>query len=429
MAAVAKLFWEEVAGKAKFDLLCGVPYTALPLATCIALEHNIPMVMRRKEAKSYGTKQLVEGVFKPSDVALIIEDVITSGTSVLETAMVLKNSGLEVRDAIILLDRNQNGIDNLKEHGITAHCVFDIKLVTDVLLEAGKIDNKTFQTINSWLGNNPSVIEPVVLNNLAIAENNRRLTFAQRAQVAQHPLSRRLFDIIRQKQSNLCVAIDLSSSAQILKLVDQIGPFICMVKLHVDVIDDFSTESFVRPLQSLAEKHSLLIFEDRKFADIGNTVAKQYAGGVFRIQDWAHVVNAHIVGGPGVITGLKKVASDLTSRACILVAQMSSEGNLATKSYIESAYQMANAHDDFVIGFITQSRITADPQFIHFTPGVGLHAKGDKLGQNYATPEDAVKRGADVLIVGRGITEANDPSEAVQEYQKRCYAAYADLTV
>lgn len=46
------------------------------------------MVMRRKEAKNYGTKQLVEGSYAPGAVALIIEDVISSGTSVLETALV-----------------------------------------------------------------------------------------------------------------------------------------------------------------------------------------------------------------------------------------------------------------------------------------------------------------------------------------------------
>lgn len=108
---------------------------------------------------------------------------------------------------------------------------------------------------------------------------------------------------------------------------------------------------------------------------------------------------------------------------------MSSEGNLATKSYIQASYELALKHQDFVIGFITQSRVTADPRFVHFMPGVNISSSGDQMGQIYSSPEDAVKRGADVLIVGRGICKARDPQEAAKEYQKRCFAAYADETL
>jgi uridine monophosphate synthetase len=134
-----------------FDLICGVPLTALPIATALSLDRNIPMVMRRKEAKDYGTKKLIEGKFEKGQRCLIIEDVVTSGASILETVAPLKAEGLEIEDAIVVVNREQGGKEKLKENGIALHSLISIFDLLNVLFYEKKIPEKTFREANAFL--------------------------------------------------------------------------------------------------------------------------------------------------------------------------------------------------------------------------------------------------------------------------------------
>jgi uridine monophosphate synthetase len=134
-----------------FDLICGVPYTALPIATALSLDRNLPMVMRRKEVKDYGTKKMIEGKFEKGQICLIIEDVITSGTSILETVAPLKAEGLEIEDAVVVIDREQGGKEKLKTEGIELHSLVSIFDLLKVLFYEKKISENTFREVNEFL--------------------------------------------------------------------------------------------------------------------------------------------------------------------------------------------------------------------------------------------------------------------------------------
>lgn len=129
----------EKMGPLFFSTLCGVPYTALPIATALSLETEIPMVLCRKESKDHGLKKMVEGRIIPGSSCLVIEDVVTSGKSVLEVAAHLQKEGLIIHDVLVILNREQGGEKNLKDNGITLHSLFSMREMLETLLDAKKI--------------------------------------------------------------------------------------------------------------------------------------------------------------------------------------------------------------------------------------------------------------------------------------------------
>jgi orotidine 5'-phosphate decarboxylase subfamily 1 len=249
------------------------------------------------------------------------------------------------------------------------------------------------------------------------------LSYSQRAESSLNPTGHRLLKLMDEKQTNLALAADLTSQKQLLELADILGPEICVLKTHIDILVDY-TPDVTHKLLALADKHRFLIFEDRKFADIGNTVKWQYQDGIYRISDWSDITNAHIVPGAGIIEGLKQVGLP-KGRGLLLLAEMSSKGTLAKGSYTDQAIAWAQEHAEFVIGFICTRKLTDQPAFIHMTPGVQLQTGSDSLGQQYLTPEKVIHElKSDVIIVGRGIYGASDPRQEARKYRSAGWAAY-----
>lgn len=252
------------------------------------------------------------------------------------------------------------------------------------------------------------------------------LTYSQRSSLTRNSVAKKIFSLLESKQTNLCVAADFTQKEKIFELAKKIGDEICILKTHVDIIEDFD-DSFATELQKIAEEKNFLIFEDRKFADIGKTVQLQYEKGVYHISDWADIVNTHTVAGPGSIEALKEIGLP-KDRALLLLAEMSPQGNLATGEYTTKSIAMAEAHTDFVIGFISTKKLAGD-EFLYMTPGVQLSQGGDHHGQRYLTPEEVIlKRQSDIIIVGRGITEALDPKKMAEEYRRAGWDAYEKRT-
>lgn len=255
-----------------------------------------------------------------------------------------------------------------------------------------------------------------------------RTSYRDRSAQVKNGAAKRLLELMENKQTNLCLSLDVTDKNQFLRILKEVGPEICLLKTHIDTLVDFD-DDFVQEMLALAGEHRFMIFEDRKFADIGNTVKKQYSEGVYHIVEWSDITNAHIVPGPGIIEGLREAAEEFVNgggneRGLLLLAEMSSEGSLAVGEYTQTAYTWAQQYDDFVIGFIGKGSSDIPQQMIVMTPGVNMNTGGDALGQQYQTPQAAITAGTDVIIVGRGIYEAENPAAVASEYRSAGWEAY-----
>lgn len=137
----AEVFWEKLR-LLYFDVIVGVPYAAIPIATAIAIKHNRKMVFVRKEKKKYGTKKLVEGEYHAGQKAVVIDDVITNGESKIMTIKPLRKAGLSVEDVVILLNRGQGGERLLKKRRLRCDSIFEMEAIFDILLRHKMVSEK-----------------------------------------------------------------------------------------------------------------------------------------------------------------------------------------------------------------------------------------------------------------------------------------------
>jgi uridine monophosphate synthetase len=114
-----------------FDRLAGLPYAALPIATAIGFKGDWPMIYPRKEAKTYGTKAEIEGVYAAGEHIVIIDDLATTGGSKLEAIEKLTSTGLEVTDVVVLIDRQSGASEALAKASIQLHAVTSLSQLLD----------------------------------------------------------------------------------------------------------------------------------------------------------------------------------------------------------------------------------------------------------------------------------------------------------
>lgn len=134
-----------------FDRIAAVPYAALTIGTAVALVTRKPLIYPRKEVKSHGTGQSIEGGFSAGEKVVVIEDLVTSGGSVLKAIKQLEAAQLTVTDVAVLINREQGGVEALAQAGYRLHAALNLSDILRVLHEAGRISGEQIATVEQYL--------------------------------------------------------------------------------------------------------------------------------------------------------------------------------------------------------------------------------------------------------------------------------------
>jgi orotate phosphoribosyltransferase/uridine monophosphate synthetase len=133
-----------------FGVVAGVPVGGLLLATAYSLETNIPLIYARIRPEGTG-KRGIEGHFNIGDTALIIDDLITRGSSILETAEMLEENGLKVKDVIVLIDREHGATARLRARGYNLLSILKLDVMLNHYMSRGLISEETYHTSAEYL--------------------------------------------------------------------------------------------------------------------------------------------------------------------------------------------------------------------------------------------------------------------------------------
>jgi orotidine-5'-phosphate decarboxylase len=216
--------------------------------------------------------------------------------------------------------------------------------------------------------------------------------------------------------SKIIVALDFPDEASTMKLIERINPGLCRLKI--------GKELFTRCGPDLVKKivnSGYDVFLDLKYHDIPNTVANACKAAA-DLGVW--MMNIHALGGPAMLAAARNALSDSDSPLLIAVTILTSSSdddlkavgiNLSTGDMVKRLALLSR--DQGLDGVVCSAQEASDlksslgQNFILVTPGIRLPADDPGDQKRIVSPADAVRQGSDYLVIGRPITQADDPGQ------------------
>ncbi len=142
----------EKIGFDNFDCIASVPTSGLVIASALAIETVKPLIYIRQKPKDYGTENVIEGKIAEGSRVLLVDDVGTTGLSLLNAIKALKASKMVVTDAFTIINRFEGARELLASENVRLYEITDIMALSSILHEANLLDDEIFERIKKQTG-------------------------------------------------------------------------------------------------------------------------------------------------------------------------------------------------------------------------------------------------------------------------------------
>ncbi len=207
-------------------VICGIPYGGIYFASLLSSISNIPLILLRNDVKNHGTKQQIEGNYAGKKV-ILIEDVITTGTSIIESLKILHSHNIEVSYIFVLLNREKNGfinvMDYFKENNIHTPIKYNSYLYISNIMKNMNSNSNNINNISN-------------ISNI----NNEDVSFSN----LENKWTNKLNNIINTKNTNICLSLDVPNWTKFFDILEKVKHKICILKIHLDIMEHVDNETF-----------------------------------------------------------------------------------------------------------------------------------------------------------------------------------------
>ena len=138
-------------GLENFDALVSVPTGGLVIASALAIETVKPLIYVRNKSKDYGTSKLIEGELSPNMKLVMIDDVATTGNSILNGIKQLQEAGSIISESYVIVNRLENANKLMDSVGVKLYQLTDILEITKILFEEHLIDEEILEKIKKQI--------------------------------------------------------------------------------------------------------------------------------------------------------------------------------------------------------------------------------------------------------------------------------------